>query len=172
VIPLPDLDAYPPIDISGYARLYAAGVPCRILMDLTPIRKATGIVAHDGRFEDDPAGGTFLVFPEAEDAVYWQPQSGKLATWNGRAFALGEEAISNPGTFSFDCALNLFETPLEWLRNRCDGCVVLDWSRAFDRLRDCPRIAVAENLLFIYNRHMKPPHLPDVLVLTDRRAAA
>jgi hypothetical protein len=172
MIPLPDIDAYPSIEIDGYRWLFQAGVPVRTLMDLTPIRKAIGTIATDGRFEDDPAGQTFLVFPEAEDAVFWQPRAGKLATWNGRAFALGEDAIYNPGTYAFDCNLSVFSDPLEWMRSRCDGIVVLDWSRAFDRLRDCPRIAVAEPLLFQYRRAMKPPRLPDVLVLTDRRAAA
>jgi len=172
MIPLPDLSTYPPIDFDRFIWLHRAGVPVETLITLMPIMMATGIIAPDGRFEDEPDGQTFLVFEEAEDAVFWQPRSGKLATWNGRAFALGEDAIYNPGTFAFDCHLSIFSDPLEWLRSRCDGCVVLDWSRAFDRLRDCPRIAVAEPLLFQYRRAMKPPRLPDVLVLTDRRAAA
>jgi hypothetical protein len=165
MIPLPDIDGYPSIEIDGYRRLFRAGVPVRTLMNLAPIRKALGTVAPDGRFEEDPGGQTFLVFPEAEDAVYWQPQSGKLATWNGRAFALGEDAIYNAETYAFDCHLNIFPDPLEWLRDGCDGIVVLDWSRAFDTLRDCPRIAVQESVVFQYRKHMKPARLPKLFVI-------
>jgi hypothetical protein len=135
-------------------------------------RFAVGRRASDGRFENDPAGDGWIVFPEREDIVFWRPSSGELATWYGRAFAIGEDAIDNPATYAFDCQLNIFATPLEWLRAKRDGVVVIDWSLAFDRLRDCPRIAVAEPLLFQFRRAMKPRRLPDVLVLTDRRAAA
>ena len=136
------------------------------------LRFAVGRRASDGRFENDPAGDGWIVFPERDDVVFWHPFSGRLASWCGRVFAIGQDAIDNPGTYSFDCALNVFESPLDWLHAKGDGIVVLDWSRAFDRLRDCPRIAVAEPLLFQYRRSMNPMWMPDVLVLTDRRAVA
>ena len=66
----------------------------------------------------------------------------------GRAFALGEDAIGNPGTYSFDCNLNIWPDPLMWLRAKCDGCVILDWRRAWSCLQDAPRIAVHERLDF------------------------
>ncbi|WP_244602960.1 hypothetical protein [Mesorhizobium delmotii] len=137
-----------------------------------PILLARGERATDGRFEDVDTGPRWFVFEEAEDVVFWQPRTGQLATSMGRAFALGEDAIYNPGTFAFDNHLNIFADPLEWLRARRDGCIVLDWTRAFDRLRDCPRISVAEEVLLQYRRHMKPPHMPDVYVLASRRVAA
>ena len=172
MIPLPEIDTYPPVEFDRFNWLHKAGVPVETLIGLMPIRTATGIVAADRRFEDDPEGQPFIVFEEAEDAVFWQPRSGELATWNGRAFALGEDTIYNAGTYAFDCRLNIFPDPLEWLRAGCDGIVVLDWRRAFDRLRDAPRIAISEDLLFLYKRHMQPSHMPEVSVRVTRKAAA
>lgn len=130
-----------------------------------------GIVADEGRFDEATEGKAFLAFPEAEDVVFWRPGSDQLATWNGRAFALNEDAIYNPGTYFFS-NLNVYRNPLDWMRNRCDGCVVIDWSRAWSRLQDVPRIAVDESLLLQCRRHMKPPKGPEAFVVTDWRAAA
>lgn len=163
---------YPPIEFDRFAWLLKAGVPVETLIALTPLRIATGRRAEDGIFEDDAAGTGFLVFEEPEDVIFWQPRTGEIATTFNRAFALGQEAIDNPGSYSFDSNLNIFSDPLDWLRNRCDGCVVLDWRRAFDRLRDCPRIAISEDLLFLYRRHMQPSHMPSVSVIATRKAVA
>lgn len=167
-----DVASYPPIEFARFDWLLKAGVPVETLIALTPLRIATGHRAEDGIFEDDEAGAGFLVFEEAEDVIFWQPRTGEIATAFNRAFALGEEAIYNPGTYAFDCRLSILSSPLNWLRNRCDGCVVLDWRRAFDRLRDAPRVAISEDLLFLYKRHMRPPHLPEVSVIATGKAVA
>lgn len=167
-----DVLQYPAIEYDRFRWLHKAGVPLDVLMALLPIRFAVGRRASDGIFEDDEGGSAFLIFEEPEDVIFWQPKTGEIATAFNRAFALGEDVIYNPGTYSFDCHLNIFSDPLDWLRNRCDGCVVLDWSRAFDRLRDAPRIAISEDLLFLYKRHMRPPHLPEVSVIATGKAVA
>src|SRR4051794_10034884 len=74
-------------------------------------------------------GAAWLGFEGPDDTVFWNASTGELATDLGRAFALGEDNISNPGTFAFDCNLNLFADPLNWLRAKRDGVVVLDWAR-------------------------------------------
>lgn len=165
---------YPPIEYDRVHWLHKSGVPAKTLARLmanSPLRIATGRRADDGLFEDDDAGNAFLVFEEPEDLIFWQPRTGEVARALNRAFALGEEAIYNPGTYSFDCNLNIFSSPLDWLRNRCDGCVVIDWHRAFDRLRDAPRVAISEDLLFLYKRHMRPPQLPEVSVIATQNKA-
>lgn len=172
MIPLPDLSTYQPFSEDQIGRLIRSGVGALTISKAMPMLVARGLVAHDGRFEDNADGQPFIVLPEAEDVVFWNPRSGELASWNGRAFALGEDAISNPGTYSFDCNLNLWPDPLMWLRARCDGCVILDWRRAWSRLQDAPRIAVHERLLVTYRRHMKPPRGPETFVLTDSLAVA
>jgi hypothetical protein len=152
--------------------LLSNGVTIPAMIHPQAILLARGVKAHDGRFEETPDGLPCLVFEEAEDEVFWQPRTGEFATSEGRAFALGEETIYDPCTYAFDCNLNIFASPLDWLRAKRDGCVVLDWSHPFDRLRDCPRIAVPENLLLEYRRHMKPPRMPELFVNSRKKEAA
>ncbi|MEQ8448232.1 MAG: hypothetical protein RIB97_00960 [Nitratireductor sp.] len=167
VLPAPDLDAYPPIEWRQLRWLLDQGVPITVLMEFLPLRVARGIVGPNCRLDEDPMGKQFIVFEELEDVLYWRPRSGELASWNGRAFALGEAAIDDPATCAFGGHLNLWPDPLSWLRAKCDGCVILDWSRAWFRLHDVPRIAVHELLLFQYRHHMKPPPGPETFVLRD-----
>jgi hypothetical protein len=169
---LPDIDTYPVLDWFQFKWLLEQGVPVDTLISLTPIHCLQGIVANDGRFDEDPCGKTFLAFREPEDVVLWRPGTEQIGTWLGRSFALNEDAIYNPGTYIFNHALNVYRSPLDWLRNRCDGCVVIDWNRAWPRLQDVPRIAVDETLLLKYRRHMQPPKGPEAFVVTDWRAAA
>lgn len=168
----------PILDHVGYADVKwfrQSGVNAAALMRPSWVMVAKGSVAHDDRFEPDQDGERWFAFYEfdAEDILFWQSETGRLTTWAGRAFALGEDIIDQPATYCFDCALNIFADPLNWLRAKRDGIVVIDWSRAFDRLRDVPRIAIAESLLPLYRRHMKPARLPDVFVMRAgaRRAA-
>lgn len=152
--------------------LIREGVSTAAMVQPSAMMIATGSMAADRLFEHDEDGERWLAFEEAEDFVFWQPRRGTIATYANRAFALGEDAIDNPGTYAFDCALNIFASPLDWLRVRRDGIVVLDWNRAFDRLRDAPRIAIAEPLLPLYRRHMKPARMPEVSVTTNDMLAA
>jgi hypothetical protein len=160
-------------DLDSFRR---AGIDVMALATQTAMQVATGDVAQDGLFEPDAAGERWFAFREdaADDIVFWQRESGRLASWSGRVFALGQEIIGQAATYSFDCALNIFADPVDWLRARRDGVVVLpnSWPAAFDRLRDCPRIAIAESLLSTYQRHMRPSHAPELFVLPEARRAA
>lgn len=154
------------------AWLIREGVPSLALARPTPIMVATGLKSRDGIFDHADDGERWFAFEQDGDFVFWQPGRNAFATYANRAFALGEEAVDNPGTYAFDCALNIFASPLDWLRAGRDGIVVLDWSRAFDRLRDVPRIAVAEGLLPLYKRHMRPVRMPELFVISGNRQAA
>ena len=160
-------------DLDAFLR---AGVDILALATPIGMRVAVGGVAHDGLFEPDPDGERWVAFeqPFDGDIVFWNRNSGRLCTWCGRTFALGQELIDEPATYSFDCNLNIFADPLEWLRAKRDGIVILAgrWADAFDRLRDCPRVAVDQRLLSLFNKSMKPARLPEVFVITTRRAAA
>ncbi|RFC68354.1 MULTISPECIES: hypothetical protein [Mesorhizobium] len=142
------------------------------------IQLGYGEVAPDGRFDFSEDGEAWLAFDifdgfmEPVDIGFWQPRTGELATSEGRTFALGQEIVDDPATYSFDCRLNIFADPLQWLQADRDGIVVVDWSLAFDRLRDVPRIAVDETLILQYRRHMQPPKGPEVFVIAGRRVAA
>ncbi|MGO7916231.1 hypothetical protein ACC702_32390 [Rhizobium ruizarguesonis] len=152
--------------------LTASGVPMTAIIRPEPIRLCHGFRAADARLEIDANGPVWFAFIEPEDIVFWEPRSGALATLNGRAFALGERHIDAASTYSFGHCLNIFSNPLDWLRAGRDGCVVLNWrSSAFDRLRYCPRIAIAKCLLPVYDRHMQPV-LPELFVLRKRQETA
>ncbi|WP_137113352.1 hypothetical protein [Mesorhizobium sp. GR13] len=168
---LPDLDNYPVLKWTGFKWLLDRRVPVETLISLTPIRSIRGVIAHDGRFDEDPEGEMFLAFREVEDVVFWRPGSEQIGTWLGRSFALNEDVITDSSTYLFG-NLNIYRSPLDWLRNACDGIVILDWMRAFERLRDCPRIAISEDILFQYQRHMQPLHMPELLVITTGKAVA
>lgn len=105
------------------------------------------------------SGGTFY-FPD--DDAFWTPKA-QGRTLEGH-FCLGESNILNANQYSFDGALQIYEEPIAWLRSGRNGIVVIDWSRAFDQLRDCPRISVPRSLLPVYRKWMKPPRLPDVRI--------
>ena len=160
-----------PADLTA---LTGQGVPAIALIRPNLMRIATGHKASDGRFEPDPSGNRWCAFEveDVDDIVFWQPDTDALATWDGRAFALGQEVIGEAATYCFDCSLNIFASPLDWLQAKRDGIVVLDWTIAFDRLRDAPRIAIAESLLPIYRRYMKPARIPELLIIPARRCAA
>jgi hypothetical protein len=164
---------YPFIDWQRFSWLSRSGVPTETMVSVVArTMLAKGRIRH-GEFEDDDTGETFLVFEQEGGLIYWQPRTGQIAAGSGRAFALGEDIIDAAETYSFDCHLNIFVDPLEWLRNRCDGIVVVDWACAFDRLRHVPRLAVAEDLLPTYRANMRPAGLPDVAVITSEwRVAA
>lgn len=103
------------------------------------------------------------VFYFPDDDAFWEPMaSGRKLRGH---FCLGEDNITDADTYSFDGALRLWETPLEWLKAGRAGIVVIDWSRAFDHLRDAPRVSVPKSLMPQYTKWMKPPRLPQVRVI-------
>ena len=152
------------------------GVSASVVATTVNLVTVRGLVASDGLLREDPDGSEFIAFYEerSDDAVLWCPATGSVATWCGRAFALGEDNVANPGTYAFDNALHIYADPLDWLRDRGRGIVIVRWDLAFDMLRDVPRVAVVERLLPLYRRHMQPSCLPELSVLVDpsRRMAA
>lgn len=161
-----------PLDQMHIDYLRRAGATVPAMINPTAIMTATGACSHDGLFDHHPTGEPWFAFEEQDDWVFWDPRQGKLATYANRAFALGQAVIDEAATYSFDCALNVFDNPISWLLAKRDGIVVLDWTRAFDRLRDAPRIALAESLLPLYRRHMKPARTPELFIISGKRRAA
>ncbi|WP_026619408.1 hypothetical protein M728_001110 [Ensifer sp. WSM1721] len=168
----PDLGRFRKLTPQQVGWLLAEGVRMSAVMRPPIVMLAHGFKADDGLFEEHAHGEPFLVFPEAEDCIFWQPRSGAMATWNGRGFAVGEDLISAASTCSFDGNLNVFANPLDWLRWDRDGIVIVNLSLAFDRLRDVPRVAVAESLLPTYRKHMQPARMPELFVLREHKGAA
>ncbi|MBX4991415.1 hypothetical protein ABID08_003264 [Rhizobium binae] len=151
--------------------LRTCGVPMPAIVQPELVRLAHGYRGSDGLFDPDESGPAWFAFAEVGDVIFWRPED-ELARWTGRAFALGEQAVDNAGTYSLGHCLHVYRSPLHWLKAGRDGIVVIDWERAFDELRHCPRVAVDENLLSVYSRHMRPRRLPEVYVLPERRGVA
>jgi len=80
--------------------LRRSGVEPMALLKPTITMMTTGIRAHDGRFDFVADGMKWLVFEEDEDAVFWSPKTGQLATYAGRVFALGEALTKAAGEVS------------------------------------------------------------------------
>jgi hypothetical protein len=78
-------------------------------------------VFHRNTFEADLDGDPVITFRaedigEVVDLIAWDPATGRVASWRGQAFCLGDlDQVLNPGTYFSEGALWVHETPLEWL---------------------------------------------------------
>lgn len=172
LLPYPDLGRYSRIEGQQVDWFRSRGMSEKALKGPPSVMLAHGYKAPDGLFEESAAGEAWLAFPEAEDVVYWRRRTNEFCTWNGRAFAIGQDAIDDITTFTFDNCLNIFASPLDWLRAGRDGIVIVNWSQAFDRLRDVPSVAPEAALLQKYEKSMVPKRLPRVFVIQAARTAA
>jgi hypothetical protein len=137
-----------------------------------PIKVTYGNKSPDGRLQRNSWGQEWFVFPGAEDAILWRPETGEIATLHGRAVALGEEVFLDPATFTSDCLLKIFADPLEWLKAGRNGIVIIDWNRASENLRFIRRIEIDESLIDIYYQHMGPDSKPLVVICASDEVAA
>ncbi|MCP8939399.1 hypothetical protein NK718_12815 [Alsobacter sp. SYSU M60028] len=107
----------------------------------------------------------------AIDLAAWQPRSGRLATWLGRAFALGQDNVWAPRLDAFR-SLAVCRTPLSWLAGGREGIVILDETKAAEEL------ALAGPLRAEDGPHVKEltdkltRHPPPIIACTFVRAAA
>jgi len=153
--------------------LLGRGVLPQAMLQPSHLGIAHGHKSKQAFLEEDSEGPAWFAFEEPHDVVFWNPKDGAIAYDTGRAFALGEGIIDDPWTTAIDRWLKIFADPLQWLQHERRGLVVLNWSLAFDKLRDVPRIAVAEDILPTYRKMMKPPRMPTLAVLpkAERLAA-
>lgn len=164
---------FAPIKADELIAIHRMGLPPADVARLASLTTATGTINRAGYFDPHPNGERFIAFHELRDIIFWHPTSGRVATLARRSFALNEDHIDNAATYAFDCNLNVFPGVLDWLIGGGDGIVVLDWSKAFDRLRCVPRIAIDERILPTYRKWMQPPRMPRVFVIpiAGRKAA-
>jgi hypothetical protein len=96
----------------------------------------------------------------------------RTVTRTGAASMLGQDAIDR--AMDAGTHLHIFPDPIEWLRNRCNGAVVLDWRAAPFALSEVPAIACADELLTkkIDKALRQPLRVPPLYVREERRAAA
>jgi hypothetical protein len=115
-----------------------------------PLKEAKVKFIGPHTFDFDDNGEPALIFRSADhgetiDLVAWQARSGRLASWRGVAFAIGDVAeIWNPANYLFDNALPVHRTPLQWLQVERTGIVIIEPRDAYSKMRDCPQARVAD----------------------------
>ena len=101
---------------------------------------------------------------DAIDLAAWSPTSERLATWLGRAWAIDQFRLLSPRLSEFG-ALPVHKTPLEWLRARRDGIVIIDSEKAKWQIAYLGRGLIVENISHgRMLRHALTIPAPDIFV--------
>lgn len=127
-------------------RLVQQGVPASALSHPTPLRAGDIVWVAEGRFEfqgylscDVPGERALLFLVEDSggaplDIVAWKPSTGRIGSWFGYTWGLGEGTIYAP---RLECvALRVWRSPHDWLRADRRGVVLLKPQLAASFLRD------------------------------------
>lgn len=108
-------------------------------------------VRFDGdTFDFDPDGSRAVILRsddrgEPRDLVAWGPKSGRLATWRGTGFCIGDvEQVFCPSTYFMGGALRIHRTPLEWLKARRKGIVIVNPELAYGQFHDGMRVVCTD----------------------------
>lgn len=160
-----------PLNTEELAAFHSHNVPTVSLYEPYPVFvnfvKAAGI----GTFEFAEEGNGTKVFTilalstyGAVDVVAWQPNTGRIRTWLGRAFALGEEQVYGP--FLGEEPLPVWCEPWGWLRAGRHGLVILRPDAARFYL-DCVPSLVPEDFPHAeqLERVLRPRHPKTKIVL-------
>lgn len=110
---------------------------------------------------------------ELEDILAFSPK--EPSQWwlrRGEAVFLGTGALDH---LYLGAELKIHRTPMSWLLDHGEGCFVLNWPRATDRLRSIKALSIKEiSFAEEVRRHLqKPSPVPEIRVPADalRRAA-
>jgi hypothetical protein len=157
--------------------LEAQGVSAQAIASPWPIKAATVRLAKDGRFDRDPDGVMALTIAvidhgEIVDLAAWHAGSGRLATWLGVGFALGQAQIFEAATYMFDSPLLVHRTPLGWLRAKCRGIVILRPELAYGYLAHVEHIEAEDEAHEWEIRKLVRPPEPRVRFTFRQRSAA
>ena len=126
------------------AYLLELGISPWDIIQPEPLSVAIGRQAEGGFFDhqtpDDPKMASWLAiqasYLEFVDVVYAQPTTGEFACEYGRAWALGQDILENPGATALNQAIRVFPGVISWLRGGRQGLVIIRYEQLFDRLRD------------------------------------
>jgi hypothetical protein len=128
-------DYLPNLTPSEVERFHAMGVPLNALIGPPPLKAGYVVFGQDGfEFEHHSPLGTegtraflFLVtdpWGTALDIVAWCSKTGQLATWLGRAWAIGEDTLYD-ARLSDHGALPVWRNPLRYLQANREGIVIV-----------------------------------------------
>jgi hypothetical protein len=130
---------------------------------------ATSVLFDGHNFAPDPNGVRAITIVVIDcgyiiDIAAWQPRSGQVASWLGKAFCIDQDQLTNPATYFADGALLVHRTPLEWLRAGRDGIVILRPELSYIYLGRCRRLWVSDSQLGVKVRRWLQPPKPKVQI--------
>jgi len=129
-------------------------------------------------FEPSDEGTVHVILPVWEghgiiDLIAFNPQRPGRWLWRiGQGWCLSPEQICRP---TFDMApLQVWDTPLSWLRNNCQGICVLDYDSAqIEQLRLSHAIETDTLTARLIRLHLNRPRpLPEIITRRGRRSVA
>jgi hypothetical protein len=111
------------------------------------------IAATSARFDERffvpyPDGEKALIFratdrDEVIDLIAWSPRTDQVGSFLGLAFCLGDQdQLHNPASWFAGGGLNIYRSPLGWLRGNRRGIVIVDAQQTYAMLRHVPRLLV------------------------------
>lgn len=104
---------------------------------------------------------------QAIDIVAWEPATGRLASWLGRAWALGQTACALPAPHVFkEEPLSVWPDPLGWLNAGQHGLVLLRPHAAVTHLRQAGQLLAQSLAQGRQLRSVLPGRSPRILVAT------
>jgi hypothetical protein len=155
------------------------GIAVETLHKPTPIRIGRVVFTANG-FEIEPFyyqeadGEQAYLFIVADrqgcacDIIAWALESGRVAAWLNRAWALGQETIHRPRLTNHR-GLHVWRSPWGWLRASRNGIVPIRASAVPFQL-DCAGPLIAEDVPHgLELQKMLTPAIPRILVAIDGR---
>jgi hypothetical protein len=173
---LPQLTRY---EVEGLDRM---GVPMSALMGPPPLKAGYVVFGQHGfEFEQHCPPGVegmlaliFLILNrqgEAWDMVAWCSRTGQLASWLGRAWAIGEETIYRP-RLSDHGALPVWRDPLRLLQANHEGIVIVRPRAAALYLEDAGPLLAEDALHGLELEKLLTRPRPRILVRVPQEIAA
>ena len=131
--------------------LIGQGVPDTAMLGTPCLRAGRVRFLENETFEFVDDGDRALIFRVVDceyeiDLVAWSHRQDKLATNRGVAFALGQDSITNPGTFFDGGTLQVHPTPLEWLRADREGICIVQSRFTYSQLHNVKRLQFADKV--------------------------
>ncbi len=163
-------------------RFHAMGVPLNALIGPPPLKVGHVVFGEHGfEFEHHSPLGTegtraflFLVtdpWGAALDIVAWCSKTGRLATWLGRAWAVGEDTIYRP-RLSDHGGLPVWRDPLRYLQGNREGIVIIRPHAAALYLDDAGPLLAEDALHGLELEELLTRPCPRILVPAPEEIAA
>jgi hypothetical protein len=146
-------------------------------LEAAPCSMAATKVRFEGRFFiPDPDGENGLIFratdrDEVIDLVGWSPRTDQLGSFLGLAFCLGDQdQLHNSASWFAGGGLNIYRSPLQWLRTNRRGIVIVDPRQTYGMLRHVPRLLV-DNIAHgeQVKRWMQRPKLTTQILVSQKQ---